>query len=307
MHITLVDPSRTVLKFASRILTARDHVVRPFTDGHAALRHIQGDGEIGALITSAELLTMSGIELCWQTRLIANERRPIYILMMSSNQERSHLIEALDSGADDFIGKPPVPEELYARLRAAERLASMQQELIRLATTDPLTGLPNRRAFFAAAEQCCSRPADAPCAIMIDIDQFKAVNDEFGHAAGDEAIRAVARIAAAESRAVSRLGGEEFALLLPGCGLDQACAAAERMRCKVEAVRLLTDRGWLTLTCSFGVAEWRPHESIDHLLQRADGALYAAKTSGRNQVVVAGGKHARGEADVLRQLARKAG
>jgi diguanylate cyclase (GGDEF)-like protein len=286
MRIVLVDPSRTVLKFVTRMLAARDHVVCPFTDGHVAFCYLQADAEVGALITSAELLTMSGIELCWQTRLIANERRPIYILMMSSNQDRHHLIEALDSGADDFIGKPPVPEELYARLRAAERLAAMQQELIRLATTDPLTGLPNRRAFFALAQQ--SHPAGgALSAVMIDIDQFKQVNDEYGHAAGDEAICAIAGVASQESSIVSRLGGEEFAVLLPGSDLDRGGEIAERMRCKVEALQLPTDRGLMRLSCSFGVAEWRSGESIDLLLHRADGALYAAKTRGRNQVVVA--------------------
>jgi len=289
MHIVLVDPSRTVLKAVGRMLAARDHVVHPFTDGHAALEHIRSDAEVDALVTSAEPLTMSGIELCWQTRLLANDRRPIYIILMSSNQDRSHLVEALDGGADDFIGKPPVPEELYARLRAAERLASMQRELIRLATTDSLTGTPNRRTFFDRAQKIWTQDGNAGVlsAVMIDIDHFKQINDRFGHASGDQAIYAVARVAAAESEIVSRLGGEEFAVLLSGCDLAQACEIAERMRCRVEKLRLASDRGSMTLTCSFGVSERLAGESIDHLLHRADGALYAAKNQGRNRVVAA--------------------
>jgi diguanylate cyclase (GGDEF)-like protein len=289
MHIALVDPSRTVLKIVTRMLAARDYVVRPFIDGNAALEHIRSDTNIGALITSAEPLSLSGVELCWQTRLLANERRPIYIILMSANQDRRQLVEALDGGADDFIGKPPVPEELYARLRAAERLASMQNELIRLATTDPLTGTPNRRVFFERAQKIWTADSHpgALSAIMMDIDKFKQVNDEYGHAAGDEAIRAVARIAAAESEIVSRFGGEEFAVLLPGRDLVAACEVAERMRRNVEALRFMTDRGWMTMTCSFGVSELLPDESIDHLLHRADGALYAGKTRGRNRVVAA--------------------
>src|SRR6185437_5619294 len=107
---------------------------------------------------SAELKNMSGVELCWETRLLATSRRPIYVVMMSSQYDQRSLIEALDSGADDFIGKPPLAEELYARLRAAERLASMQRELIRLATIDPLTGLCNR----AASSSRRAKPAPAP-------------------------------------------------------------------------------------------------------------------------------------------------
>src|SRR5919197_40435 len=151
MRVVLVDPSRTVLKYITRILAARDHDVRPFVEAREALSYIRSDPEVSALITSSELLTMSGTELCWEARLLASHRRPIYIILMSSNENPATLIKALDSGADDFIGKPPVPEELYARLRAAERLTSMQRELIRLATTDPLTGVCNRRSFFEMA------------------------------------------------------------------------------------------------------------------------------------------------------------
>ena len=194
MRVVLVDPSRTVLKCVTRMLETGQHEARPFCDGHAALDYIKSDPGVGALITSAELFSMSGIELCWETRLAASGRRPIYILLMSASQDRHTLVEALDSGADDFISKPPIPEELYARLRAAARMAAMQQDLIRLATTDPLTGLLNRRAFFdQAAEVSARAEAGAPLsAIMLDIDHFKRINDNFGHDAGDEAIRAIA-------------------------------------------------------------------------------------------------------------------
>ena len=223
MRVVVVDPSRTVLKFVTRMLESGGHEARPFVDGRAALVHIQSDPEVGALITSAELGSMSGLELCWETRLLAKGRRPIYIILMSANQERGSLVEALDSGADDFIGKPPIPEELHARLRAAGRLAAMQNDLIRLATTDPLTGMLNRRAFFERAADLHAR-ADAGepvSAIMFDIDHFKRINDSFGHDAGDETIRGVAQAAAIEGGIVGRLGGEEFALLLPGAGVRQ--------------------------------------------------------------------------------------
>jgi two-component system cell cycle response regulator len=289
MRVVLVDPSRTVLKLVGRMLEARGHEVRAFTDGQAALDCIKSDLSVGALITSAELVFMSGMELCWEARLLATCNRQIYVILMSSSQDRHTLIEALDSGADDYIGKPPIAEELYARLRAAERVAAMHDELIRLATTDPLTGVLNRRAFFERAREVCAR-ADAGgtlSAIVFDIDHFKRVNDLYGHDVGDRAIRAVAQAAANEELIVGRLGGEEFAALVDGQGLDHALVLAERMRQRMASLKFDTSHGRLTLTCSLGVSEWESGDTIDLLLKRADVALYAAKTGGRNRVVAA--------------------
>jgi diguanylate cyclase (GGDEF)-like protein len=289
MRVVLVDPSRTVLKCVARLLEARDHEVRAFTDGQAALDCIRSDLKVGALITSAELGSMAGIELCWETRLLATCDRPIYVILMSSSKDRQKLIEALDSGADDYIGKPPVAEELYARLRAAERVATMQQELVRLATTDSLTGVFNRRAFFERAHEAGARAetGTALSAILFDIDHFKRVNDLCGHDVGDRVICAVAHAAADESALVGRLGGEEFAMLFVGHGLDDAVTVAERLCGKISALQFNTNPGPLTITASFGVSTWEPGDTVELLLKRADVALYAAKTGGRNRVVAA--------------------
>jgi two-component system, cell cycle response regulator len=289
MRVVLVDPSRTVLKFVARLLEARDHDVRAFTDGRAALDCIRSDLTVGALITSAELGSMCGIELCWETRLLATCERQIYVILMSSSKDRQKLIEALDSGADDYIGKPPVAEELYARLRAAERVAAMQQELVRLATTDSLTGVLNRRAFFERAREACSHAAAGTplSAILFDIDHFKRVNDLYGHDVGDRALCAVAHEAAGENPFVGRMGGEEFAMLLEGQGRDDALALAERLRGKMAALQFDTSRGTLALTSSFGMSTFEAGDTIELLLKRADVALYAAKTGGRNRVVAA--------------------
>jgi diguanylate cyclase (GGDEF)-like protein len=289
MRVVLVDPSRTVLKFVGRLLEARDHEVRAFTDAQAALDFIRSDLKVGALITSAELISMSGIELCWETRLLATCDRPIYVIVMSSSRDRHNLIEALDSGADDYIGKPPVAEELYARLRAAERVATMQQELVRLATTDSLTGAFNRRAFFERAREAVSlaERGAALSTILFDIDHFKRVNDLYGHDVGDRVLSAVAHAAAAENAFVGRLGGEEFAMLLAGQGLNEAVPVAERLRGKMPMLQFDTNHGPFTITASFGVSTWEAGDTIELLLKRADVALYAAKTSGRNRVIAA--------------------
>jgi diguanylate cyclase (GGDEF)-like protein len=288
MHVALVDSSRTVLKIVKNLLEAREHQVRTFTEGHAALEHIRSDPTVEALITSAELTSISGVELCREARQIASSGRPIYVILMSSNQDGNKLIEALDNGADDFIGKPPVVEELYARLRAAERVTRMQRELVRLATTDPLTGVLNRRAFFAKAEDFCARAERgvALSAILFDIDYFKRVNDLYGHDTGDEVLRCVARKAVQSVKApLGRLGGEEFAILLENSSLEQASEIAEDLRAAFAGLRFHAARQELMITSSFGVSEWEAGDTIDQLLKRADVALYKAKLDGRNRVI----------------------
>lgn len=288
MHIAVVDPSRTVLKCIERMLVAREHRVFPFTNGADALQHIEGDPRIDAIIISAEQAvgSGSGIELCWQARLLASSYRPIYVILMSSHDGRKTLVEGLDSGADDFIAKPPLAEELYARLRAAERVTSMQRELIRMATTDSLTGVLNRRAFFARSQQVCERAAAGVpiSAVMLDIDNFKRINDRFGHSQGDQVICRVAAEAQKDERIVARLGGEEFAVILEA-DMTAALEIAERLRDDIAAFVFDTPKGELTVTSSFGVSEWRDGDDLDELLRRADIALYAAKAAGRNRVV----------------------
>ncbi len=291
MRIALVDPSRTTRLIVARMLEAGRHTVVPFVDEREALAEIKADPSIEALITSAELKHMSGVELCWEARLLASSRRPIYVLMMSSQYDQRSLIEALDSGADDFIGKPPLAEELYARLRAAERIASMQRELIRLATIDPLTGLCNRRGFFEQATEACARtapPDGTVSAIILDIDNFKQINDAFGHETGDEAICACARAAFLTEALVGRLGGDEFALILEKRSLPQAVEIAESLRARLAETPFDTGKGRIKLTCSLGVGEGRAGDTVDQILARADVALYDAKMRGRNCVVANG-------------------
>ena len=292
MRIALVDPSRTTRLIVARMLEARGHDVLPFSDELEALAELRADHCIEALITSAELKHMSGVELCWETRLLATCQRPIYVLMMSSQYDQRSLIEALDSGADDFIGKPPLAEELFARLRAAERILSMQHELIRLATIDPLTGLCNRRGFFERATEACARvapPDGSLSAIILDIDNFKRINDSYGHEAGDEAIRICANAARLDEAVTGRLGGDEFALLLERKPLPQAIEIAEDLRLRLAARPFDTGKDRITLTWSVGVGEGRPGDTVDQILARADAALYDAKLGGRNRVV---GAHA---------------
>ncbi len=164
----------------------------------------------------------------------------------------------------------------------------MQRELIRLATIDPLTGLSNRRGFFEQATEVCARvapPSGSLSAIILDVDNFKHINDSYGHETGDEAICACARTAFLTEAVVGRLGGDEFALLLEDRTLPQAIEVAEDLRTRLAAEPFDTGKGRITLTWSVGVSEGRPGDTVDQILARADAALYDAKAGGRNRVV----------------------
>ncbi len=163
-------------------------------------------------------------------------------------------------------------------------------EMARMATTDCLTGLPNRHAFLERAEsarQAALRQRQPLALAMMDIDHFKQINDRFGHASGDEALTVFARTARAHLRsheAIGRLGGEEFAMVLPNTGLHGAIQAAERLRIAVREATVITSGSPYTMTVSIGVVVLDPNEELSAALARADNALYAAKSSGRDRV-----------------------
>lgn len=171
-------------------------------------------------------------------------------------------------------------------------LAEHSSRLERLATTDHLTGLHNRHSFMQYLERefARSKRYRAPLSLLVlDLDFFKQINDGYGHAAGDAALREFASTAASCLRGMDvfgRLGGEEFGIALPSAGLDQAEAVAERIRAAVVRIAIATDYGDVRFTTSIGAAQQvEGDEDIDALLARADSALYAAKAAGRNRVV----------------------
>lgn len=170
-----------------------------------------------------------------------------------------------------------------------------EDELMALAATDALTRLPNRRHFLARLEEELGRvhryPEQETALLMLDLDHFKRVNDTWGHTVGDRVLQAFADVLRQTPRGADlpgRVGGEEFALLLPNTGHDAACAAAERVRRQVEAMRVPLDSDEpIAITVSVGVTRLQPGDSAESALHRADQALYRAKAAGRNRVDVA--------------------
>jgi diguanylate cyclase (GGDEF)-like protein len=177
--------------------------------------------------------------------------------------------------------------------RLAYDLQQEKERVEKLARTDVLTSLHNRRFFYelgADAVARAARYAHSGALLMLDVDHFKAINDAFGHATGDAVIRDLgARIARSvrSTDVAGRLGGEEFAVLLPETALDDALVTAERLRAGVEAGAVEHEGQTVRLTISVGAAELRAGDSLDALIARADAALYAAKHAGRNRVLTA--------------------
>jgi diguanylate cyclase (GGDEF)-like protein len=215
---------------------------------------------------------------------------------MSSISDTDNIAQALDCGADDLILKPVSRQQLHARLRTVARLHKTQLDLVKLAEIDALTGVLNRRAFFHEAYTFFDAPMDEPLsAIMLDIDHFKRVNDNNGHEAGDNVLKRIAGLARARDLIMGRLGGEEFAILLPGRDADDTFEVAEDMRQEFSELAFEGGNGPFNVTCSFGISARSRGDTPDSLLRRADTALYEAKENGRNQVCI----RERDESDII--------
>lgn len=287
MKVVLIDIESEERSAIQQMLEDRKETVFAFSDAEKALAFIEKTSDIDVIITALNLEGMSGLELVWNARILAEQRKGLYVLAISEHDDADLLVEALDTGADDFLQKPLHAETLQARMRVAERLILLQNQLVHLATRDPMTNLLNRRAFFdQLSHLVSSKDADQISAIMFDIDRFKAVNDTHGHDVGDEVIKAVASLASLQKGILARLGGEEFVLVVEGMNLLQAGRIADQIRRDIQDTEITHKNTTLQVTSSFGVSVYRDGELLDDFLKRADLALYKSKNDGRNRVSV---------------------
>jgi diguanylate cyclase (GGDEF)-like protein len=212
-----------------------------------------------------------------------------YRILTRSNEVR-HLCSRIQRTADKS-GKRIRDFAVILDITERKRL---EEDLRAQAGTDPLTGVPNRRSFEAAARREVERArryAKPFAVIALDIDFFKKVNDTHGHDIGDIVLKEMTKVCLTQLRltdVLARLGGEEFAALLPETDIIAATKLAERLRVAVANKQIATPRGLISITVSLGVAQYAPNEnSIESAVKRADESLYEAKNSGRNRVVVA--------------------
>ncbi|QJB55815.1 diguanylate cyclase [Pseudodesulfovibrio sp. zrk46] len=286
--ILVVDDSRSMRMALVRFLTNRHYRVVEAANGVEAMKLLNQRPDIKLVITDNEMPEMDGFSLVREIRKTYS-KEDLAVIGISAKTNSMLSVKFITNGANDFLQKPFVKEELYCRV---DHNVDMLQriEIIRdLSYKDPLTRLCNRRYFFENAEEFLEQAREngqVVCAAMIDIDHFKQVNDTYGHDAGDVVLKSVATIIAdhfPENAIVSRFGGEEFCVLSIHDSARGVAELFDDMRDAVEQAETEVDGLDLKVTLSVGLCTDRV--DLGSMLKLADGRLYMAKESGRNKVV----------------------
>jgi diguanylate cyclase (GGDEF)-like protein len=294
--ILVVEDDANVLTLLSATLGRNGYDLRTAGTLAEARRSLERSDDCGLVILDRRLPDGDGASLCATIRATQPHS---YILMLTGESTPEAKIEGFECGVDDYVTKPFEIDELLARIRAGMRIVELQKELLAssrryeaLSLTDSLTSLRNRRAFdqeFASRFEQARRYARPLSLAIIDLDYFKSINDQFGHAAGDGVLRGIAQIldhGTRRSDFLSRIGGEEFGVLLPETSLFEALHFAEKIRATIAGATIRTDGFTHQLTVSIGVANV-PHSAVttpEALFNAADQALYRAKARGRNRI-----------------------
>lgn len=295
--ILVAEANPLVAERISETLAGDGHEVTVTATGAEAAKTTRSK-EFDLIIISLALDADHGLRLASQLRA-HEETRHIPVLLVVDDSDISELVRGFDLGVSDYLFRPVDRNELLARTRSQvrrrrfhQRLRSNYEHSLTLALIDPLTGLHNRRflnAHLGTVLQQMQEQGKPVSLVVADVDHFKAVNDTYGHDAGDEVLRAVAQRILANIRSfdmAARLGGEEFVVVMPDTPPEDAMAAAERLRAKIAELPLAVVGGRaICVTASLGVAASIRGDESAALLKRADQALYAAKRDGRNRVV----------------------
>jgi len=283
--------AKTLAKWGYEVLSCRD--------GTCAWTELQKEDAPRLAILDWMMPGLSGPEICKLVRERVGEQYT-YILLLTSKTQKEDLVEGMEAGADDYVTKPFDQQELQVRIHAGKRILDLHAQLLAAreavrdqAMRDSLTGLWNRRSILEilVKEQARSQRQIIPVSIiMLDIDDFKSINDTHGHLAGDEVLREVARRLMTSFRpydGLGRYGGEEFLMVLPGCDDKSLPGRTENLRRAIADMPMNIGGAAITVTASFGATVFHPQSTIhsNDLIRIADDALYEAKRGGRNRVV----------------------
>jgi diguanylate cyclase (GGDEF)-like protein len=289
-RILVVDDVAATRKLLARMLKVQQYDVVEAGSGTEALSLLEKDPDIRLVVSDYNMPKIDGYELTRRIRRKYPSDR-LRVIGVSSSSDRMVSVGFLKAGANDFISMPFVPEELQCRIANNVETLTQIAQLHNLASRDALTGLYNRRHFFDQAEALVARARArqrASAVAIIDIDDFKRLNDTHGHDFGDQALRSVARCLAQSveggDHLLARIGGEEFAILFPGLDAKAAMRLSDHIRLDISHETLEFGEHRDGLTISVGVAEIGEAGSFDDALIAADKALYAAKRNGRNRV-----------------------
>jgi two-component system cell cycle response regulator len=297
LQVLVVDDSAVYRKLVEHALEGDCYSLLFAKSGSEAL-NLYSENAPEIVITDWMMPDFSGLELCQKIRSDARGGYT-YVILLTANADKGNVVKGLEAGADDYLTKPFDLAELQARIGVGRRIIELHREvdaknrmLQEMAHTDPLTGLPNRRAIYEwAGRQLrgAMRHGFPFWVVLADLDGFKNVNDTHGHAAGDLVLQRFTEILRTHTRAsdlCGRLGGDEFLMVITHVSPENIETTVERFRAEVESEKFELSDGKIKLTCSFGIAG---HHSKDEsefggLVRQADKALYAAKRSGRNRV-----------------------
>lgn len=288
IRVLVVDDSLSARNLIAGLLRTHQYQVDEAEDGETALAMLRQHPTIRLMVTDFTMPGMDGVELIKTVRA-THPRERLAIIGLSA--EANPLISArfIKSGANDFLRKPFLVEEFHCRVRQNMELLEHMATIRDMANKDYLTGLHNRRHFFQRARTMHKEAVQRQFplqAVLIDIDHFKKINDTFGHDAGDQVLRDLARRMMdkfGRIGLVSRYGGEEFALLLPGLPLAQTQKSLAAFLHDVESNPTETNAGQVTYTISAGLTG-EIGTSLEGMLKRADEMLYQSKEAGRNRV-----------------------
>lgn len=296
-RIMVVEDDPSILELVSFALKKKGYSVITCDNALTALEELKKD-RVDIIISDLMMPKMDGIEFC---SIVKKHYKNIYFIIITAKNKTEDKVYGLNLGADEYISKPFDFMELLARVKAAERIINTQKQLIylneeleKLAETDELTRLKNRRYFntqaFRELERA-KRYGHTVATLLIDLDYFKKINDTYGHNIGDEALKAVTRIikkSTRESDIVCRYSGDEFIVFLPETNPKNAFKVAEKIRKNIESFEFKAGVNKIPLSVSIGIAIRTPkmNSSLKQMLEQADNALYNSKDKGRNKTVI---------------------
>ncbi len=289
--ILIVDDEQGIRENLEVGLQSNGYETVAATDGEEAVNSALRENP-DLILLDVMMPKLDGMSVCKRLKALLGNFVPIILLTaMGTLQDKE---AGADHGADDYLVKPFKIEELLARIKAMLRIKSQHDDLKKESVTDFVTGVYNHRYFQSRLKEECLRAArsGAPVScLMVDLDDFKLVNDKRGHQFGDRVLKQIAAFLVnfvGKSDVVARYGGDEFVLILSGCPIESAMTTAEQIRTGLQHREFIESGESVSLTCSIGVARF-PGKNLndsEDLLKAMDIVLYASKKKGRNAVTV---------------------
>jgi len=301
MKVLVADDNAISRRMLEAFLTKWGYEVVVVSRGDEAWEILQSDDAPPLAVLDWVMPGRDGLSVCRGVRQ-RKDRAYVYVLLLTARGRKEDVLEGLEAGADDYVTKPFDPYELRARLRTGRRIVELQEQLLHArevlrdkASRDPLTNLWNHATILAILRKELTRAlrTNASLAVaMIDVDRFKTINDTYGHPAGDailietsHRLQGVLR----EYDFLGRYGGDEFLAVIPGCNPAAAAHFAESFRGRIDFKPVAVAENLIPMSLSVGIVALADVSkcSPDSLVRLADGALYRAKTAGRDCVAIA--------------------